>query len=136
MTDADPNHDRATNLDAAIRSINGLNPGFERFMSQAEQSIVAPVSFPPDHFATAELLDDSEPDGAVLLKDKAGNVTAVMPRATFDAYQSAAVENERFAGQPKAPLGRGFADPDPMPPAFKNRHQRRAEAARKRSNHG
>lgn len=52
-----------------------------------------PLSFRTGDFATAELEDESSPDGAV---------------------------------------GRGFADPDPMPPARTNRRQRRAEAARKR----
>jgi len=33
---------------------------------------------------TAELLDESDPDGAVVLKDRRGNIQMMMPRSVYD----------------------------------------------------
>ena len=80
-------------------------------------------SEPPEgHFHTAELEDDNEPNGMVVIRDRAGNPTAWLSRAAFEGFLKAAGE---------------FKPPAPKPPAFRpparlNRHQRRAEAAKKR----
>lgn len=80
-------------------------------ITMVERMLFDPASIPPGHFAMAELEDDAQPRGAVVLKDKDGNVAAVVPRAAFEAWLLAI----------EAPV-------ESLP----NRHQRRAEAARKR----
>jgi len=99
-----------------------------------ERTLFSPTGIPLDHIATAELEDESNPDGAILLKDRAGNVTGVVSRATFEAFMQATLLNPepRLKGHAARAEARGFAEPDQPIAPRKNRHQRRAEAARKR----
>lgn len=36
---------------------------------------------------TAELLDEHDPDGAVVLKDRRGNMRMMMPRAVYENFR-------------------------------------------------
>ncbi len=87
----------------------------------------------------ARLEDEARPDGAVLIQDASGATVAVMSREQWRDWQSLLVASGPIGDTLKA-LAEAIAPPRPKlmatldwrPPQALNRHQRRAEAARKR----
>lgn len=93
-------------------------------MRDLEVMLAASVA-PRGHYAIADLDDE----GVVVIRDEGGHPTAWMSPEAFGAFELAGTEIRN-----REQVARLVADmkklEEPRPPA--NRHQRRAEAARKR----